>query len=131
MCRRVAGEDGTVDFETLPAGRYLLTTGAEGMLLQLEGPAEIRFEGRTLDALEVEFAPGAPDRRLGLRSGDVIVGAGGKPFASLDDARLKLRDAAATLLVRREGTTTEVGVDLGELRRALEAGELSITPTLR
>jgi hypothetical protein len=24
-----------------------------------------------------------------------------------------------------------VGVDLGELRRALEAGELSITPTLR
>lgn len=124
---RSADRDGNLVLERLPEGRYLLDLGEAGMAVQLDGPGEVRFVRRPFDAFEVR----ATDSALGLRTGDLIVGAAGKEFGGVEEARPALTAPEAVLLVRRGGATVELRVDTKALRRALEAGEVSMDPTLR
>ncbi|MBV8775432.1 MAG: trypsin-like peptidase domain-containing protein [Deltaproteobacteria bacterium] len=65
----------------------------------------------------VSVDPGSPAERAGLKPGDVVVGLGGKPVASIDDLQRLLSSECV-------GVSTEVGVV-----RATEILSLRIVPT--
>jgi serine protease Do len=62
--------------------------------------------------------PGSPAEQSGLQPGDVIIGIGGHPVSSPDDAVTRIRAAengnrqALPLLVMRDGTTAYMALDL-------------------
>ncbi|MGH6878688.1 MAG: Do family serine endopeptidase [Rhizomicrobium sp.] len=68
--------------------------------------------------LVASVKPGSPADQSGLQPGDVILGIGGRPVTSPDDAASRIRAAengtrpALPLLVMRDGTTAYMALDL-------------------
>jgi serine protease Do len=68
--------------------------------------------------LVADVAPGSPADQSGLQAGDVILGIGGRPVSSPEDAASRIHAAENTnrsalpLLVMRDGTTAYMALDL-------------------
>jgi len=68
--------------------------------------------------LVAEVTPGSPADQSGLQAGDVILGIGGRPVTSPEDAASRIhaaensKRAALPLLVLRDGTTAYMALDL-------------------
>ncbi|HAK94766.1 MAG TPA: hypothetical protein DCM87_07110 [Planctomycetes bacterium] len=81
------GEDGLAEFRALPPGNYRLVAPdlrvPGDMAVTIPGPAEVRFQPRTMNALRVRDAGGMLDGTP-FRAGDTIVGIGGTRFADMN-----------------------------------------------
>jgi serine protease Do len=74
--------------------------------------------GTTGGVLVADVMPGSPADQSGLQAGDVILGIGGRPVSSPEDAASRIHAAesgkkpALPLLVMRDGTTAYMALDL-------------------
>jgi len=121
------GEDGTAQFENVAAGEYTLSTGgrsSQNMRVTVPG-GEVEFVPIEIDALSVVITDESGGfARVGLRSGDLIIGADGKEFVgrpsqSIFTEVLQSKAAVLRLLIERDGKQLELtikGSDLGEGR---------------
>ncbi len=86
--RRVSSEpdgEGLVEYEGLPAGRYLLRVHSKGpmqqMIIDVPARGVVEFVPDAIDCYRVNLTRDGVLRELGLRSGDLLVGVGDTPFA--------------------------------------------------
>lgn len=116
---------GVASFEEIPTGSYLLSSRkGEKKKMRIDVPCgNITFEPQEIDALVVVLTTESGDLgQIGLRDGDLIVGANDQRFDEEPDGSLlsELRGsdtARLTLLVERDGEPLEIevrGSDIGE-----------------
>jgi len=116
---------GVASFEEIPVGSYLLSTRTgEKKQMRIDVPCgDITFEPQEIDALLVVLTTESGDLgRIGLRDGDLIVGANdqrfdGEPERSLLSGLHGSNTARLALLVERDGEPLHVevrGSDIGE-----------------
>ena len=96
-----------------------LRRGASGFSLGVTVQAVV-LEDRRLGLLVLKVEPGSPAAVASLRVGDILTGASGRPFRSVDDLHQALDDAGGLIRVQflrgDRGATREVAISL---RRAV------------
>ncbi|MHC4598350.1 MAG: carboxypeptidase-like regulatory domain-containing protein [Planctomycetota bacterium] len=124
------GRDGEATFPFLPAGSYTVSLSG-GMLPQVmkvsvPGPEVVRFEARPVNALRVTVTDeGGELAKLGLRTGDLVIGMDGKEFGNTQEFQamvfVALGKKSVKLLVLRKDERLEFEADPRKLLK-MEGG---------
>jgi hypothetical protein len=119
-------EDSLALFEEMPAGHYMLTTGGgvSTLYMRVTIPSdELEFAPIAVDCLRVVIEDDTGDyAKIGLRTGDLIVGVDGvefdgTPSRSIFSELYRSKSASLILLVERGGERIELSVrgsDVGD-----------------
>ncbi len=119
-------KEGRTTFTSISPGEYRLRTwggsGPEEMRINVQGDMEVRFEPKTMNALQVTI--GEEEgllTQVGFQDGDLIIGIDGKEIENLAQIQAAMFTSAerVTLMVQRGGKTVELSV---EPRKMIEAG---------
>ncbi|MCK6481880.1 MAG: hypothetical protein L6R43_17555 [Planctomycetes bacterium] len=127
-----AGE-GRVSFGLRPEGRYRLFDRDRGaMIVDLPAAGPVAFRPKPFDCMLLLVTGEGYLSGLGLRSGDLVVGVEGEPFADREGMRRALLQAAAKGTARftilRGGAAFEV---TAEVRRFMEDDACDATPWVK
>ncbi len=111
--------DGAAQFVDVPAGEYLLSCGSTvGQVMEVSVPSgDLTFDPKPVNALRVSIVdPDGDFQRLGLRTGDLMIGKDGVEFTGMLDIQSMLismqqsKTASFELMIQRGSDVLTISV---------------------
>jgi hypothetical protein len=110
-------EQGRVDFELLPEGRYKISRDGSEMSVTIPGPGHVVFKPQVQNAILIKVTDTAGKiAKAGFMDGDLVIGINGQEFSNMLQMQMLFAGAAtkeqSTLILLRGGRRVELTVDL-------------------
>lgn len=128
-------EDGAAEFNLLPAGEYVIETRTDGMpgMMSVSVPSQrtVEFKAALINCFKVARCPeGSQAYDTGLRSGDVLIGVGGKEFENMTQMQVALVSGEPTksIMILRGSQTMTIKMNI---MKVLQGGGASLRPSTR